>query len=89
MLRIAIALALPFTLAGCFPSGGPFAYAGSCPAGDLSALVGQSESMAAGITYAGPKRVIRPGMAVTMDYNPERLNIEISADGRIARLTCG
>jgi hypothetical protein len=87
-MRFAL-LTLPLVLSACLPAGGPHAYLGSCPAGDLQALVGQSESVAAGITYQGPKRIIYPGMMVTEEYAPERLNIEIDEAGKIARLTCG
>ena len=34
-------------------------------------------------------RAINPGDAVTMDFRPDRLNIEIGEDGRIKRLRCG
>lgn len=34
-------------------------------------------------------RVIEPGTAVTMDYVPNRLNIEIGTDGRIKTIRCG
>lgn len=34
-------------------------------------------------------RVIEPGAAVTMDYVPSRLNVEIGADGRIKSIRCG
>jgi hypothetical protein len=34
-------------------------------------------------------RVIRPGMAVTMDADPLRLNIEVDDTGRIRRMVCG
>lgn len=71
------------------PSGGPFAYAASCPARDLAALVGKPESTARGITYQGPVRIIHPGDAVTKDYIATRLNVDIDAGGRIARLSCG
>lgn len=33
-------------------------------------------------------RVIRPGDAVTMDYRPDRLNVEIDEDGRVRRVHC-
>ena len=36
-----------------------------------------------------PVRVIAPGMAVTMDYNAARLNLETDARGRIVRFHCG
>jgi hypothetical protein len=34
-------------------------------------------------------RVIRPGDAVTMDYRPDRLNIELSEEDVILRVRCG
>lgn len=36
-----------------------------------------------------PMRVILPGMAVTMDYRPDRLNVEVGENGRIAKVRCG
>jgi hypothetical protein len=34
-------------------------------------------------------RVICHDCAVTMDYNAERLNVELGPDGKVARLRCG
>jgi hypothetical protein len=34
-------------------------------------------------------RVIRPGDAVTEDFSPARLNIDLDATDRIARAWCG
>lgn len=34
-------------------------------------------------------RVIRPGMAVTMDYRVDRLNIELDARNIVTRVNCG
>lgn len=36
-----------------------------------------------------PIRTIRPGSAVTMDFRPDRLNIELGEDGRIKLFRCG
>jgi hypothetical protein len=36
-----------------------------------------------------PMRLIRPDMAVTMDYVPERLNIFMSAADVIESVSCG
>ncbi len=36
-----------------------------------------------------PVRVILPGMAVTMDYSPARLNLEVDERGHIFRFHCG
>jgi hypothetical protein len=64
-------------------------HSGGCGAGGLQGLVGQPESVLAGRRFSQPLRVIPPGQAVTMDYSPARLNIEIDARGRIAAVHCG
>ncbi len=61
----------------------------SCGAEGLQGLVGQPRSVLATMKFAGPTRIIEPGMAVTMDYSPDRLNIWIGEDGRIGQVTCG
>ena len=63
--------------------------AGACAAPDLQYLVGQPESVLQTMKFGGDTRIIRPGMAVTMDYREDRLNIEIDAAGTISRVTCG
>lgn len=80
-------------LAGCVepeaPRPDPDAV-GSCGADQLQFLVGQNEGVLAAMTFrAGTVRVIRPGMAVTMDYRPDRLNLELDRTGRIVRVFCG
>ena len=61
----------------------------SCGAADFQDLVGQSESDLIPEDLPAPVRIIEPGMAVTMDYRPDRLNIEISEEGVISRVFCG
>jgi hypothetical protein len=34
-------------------------------------------------------RIIRPGMAVTKDYRPDRLNIVVDENGTVTDLYCG
>ncbi|WP_394154667.1 I78 family peptidase inhibitor [Loktanella salsilacus] len=34
-------------------------------------------------------RLINPGEMVTMEFNPDRLNIEIDTAGRVIAVTCG
>ena len=34
-------------------------------------------------------RVIKPGMAVTMDYREDRLNLDVDAAGKVTRAYCG
>lgn len=61
----------------------------SCGAAPHAALVGQDATALERVLIIGPVRVIRPGMAVTMDYQPDRINFEIGQDGRIVRIYCG
>ena len=72
-------------------AGGP-AHGGnaeSCGAGELQGLVGQPQAVLQTMRFSQPVRVIGYGMAVTMDFSPDRLNIEMGPDGRIARVWCG
>ncbi len=34
-------------------------------------------------------RVIRPGQAVTKDFSPDRLNLDLDADDKVVRAHCG
>ena len=65
-----------------------------CAAAELASYAGAqatSEVRAAIATKLGDRRVryIAPGDAVTMDFAPSRLNVELDAEGRIVRLRCG
>lgn len=67
---------------------------GPCDAGRAQALVGSAASAELGAdalqrTGAREIRWIQPGDMVTMDYRPDRLNIELDARNRVARFTCG
>lgn len=61
----------------------------ACGAAELQGLVGQPASALDALKFSQPVRVIRPGMAVTMDYSPVRLNIELDSQERISRIACG
>ena len=92
------ALLIPLGLAACIEIESP-PYPGdippplppedSCGAPDLQFLRGQPETALQTMKFGVPVRIIRPGMAVTMDYNPTRLNIEIDETGEIFRISCG
>lgn len=65
-----------------------------CAADKASALVGQpgTSDLAAEAMKLSGARTVRwtaPGMAVTMDYRPDRLNIELDDKQMVARFTCG
>ena len=61
---------------------------GRCGADALQGLVGQPATVLETMRFAGETRIIRPGMAVTMDYRADRLNIEIDRAERISRVHC-
>lgn len=85
-------------LAGCTPVAPPVPdrlppdpapNARACGAAGLRGLVGQPRSVLAAMNLVAGTRVIEPGMAITEDYRETRLNIDLDAQGRIARLWCG
>jgi len=60
-----------------------------CGAAGYQNLIGQSADIFASMTFPAPMRIIKPGMAVTMDYSPNRLNVELDAQNMIVRFWCG
>lgn len=90
-----VCVALAGGLAACVPveqapGGGPVAEGvNQCGALDLQFLVGGSVRALDTMRFNKPLRVIYPDMAVTMDYNPDRLNVEVDRGGRISRVSCG
>ena len=61
----------------------------ACGAAGLQHLVGGP--VPESFPVAGPIRVFATGDPVTMDYNPRRLNVEVSRQNRrrIVALSCG
>lgn len=90
-LRLALVCAAlsPLGLAGCVVSETTVQPAPTCGAAGLQGLVGQHRSVLATMTFPAQVRVIEPGTTVTMEYSPNRLNIETDASGRIVRVYCG
>ncbi|MGL4321643.1 MAG: I78 family peptidase inhibitor [Paracoccaceae bacterium] len=60
----------------------------ACGAAELADMVGEPKTILETMKFAVPVRVIEPGMAVTADYSPNRLNFEIAEDGTIAKIAC-
>lgn len=72
------------------PSGSyPTGTQNTCDGERYGTLVGQDATMLERILIMRQIRVIRPGQVVTQDYRPERINFEIDAGNRIARIYCG
>jgi hypothetical protein len=61
----------------------------TCGAEASQGLVGTSVGELQAASLPENRRIIFPGMAVTMDFQPERINVEIGTDDRIARVFCG
>lgn len=89
LLPVLLAACQPVVVLPTEPDGGIGDTPDTCGAGALSALVGSSGTVLDTARFAQPIRVIRPGDMVTMDFNPSRINFELDAQGRIARVYCG
>ena len=88
-------LVLPLVLMACIPPEPGPQYPvdpvpmDQCGAADLQGLVGQSARVLQTMRFGQTMRIIRPGMAVTMDFVANRLNIWIAEGDVIERVTCG
>ena len=90
-------LTLLALLAGCSsqpPAQQTAEITGDCSVDNLSGVLGQNASaelieQVQLQANAKTLRVLAPGDAATMDYNPQRLNIDIDESEVIIRLTCG
>ncbi|HEY4546240.1 MAG TPA: I78 family peptidase inhibitor [Pedomonas sp.] len=65
-----------------------------CNAEAVQTLVGQTHTEALSVdavkqSGARTLRVIKPGMAVTMDYRIDRLNLELDEAGKVVAARCG
>ena len=67
----------------------PQGEADTCNAAAFSGLIGQPEAAVDAAPIFQPIRKIRPGGAVTTDFNPERLNFELDGGGRVRAISCG
>lgn len=60
----------------------------SCLTDEQMALVGEDGDSAQAI-LPELSRIIPPDSAVTQDYRPERVNVDLDEDGTIIRVWCG
>lgn len=88
-LVIAVVLA-PLLASGCVaPVTDPGTPGLGCGAGELQDLVGRPGEVLNGMRFSQSVRVLEYGMAVTMDFDPARLNIHLDQWGFIDRVNCG
>lgn len=91
-MRVYLAAAGVLALAACHPAETESPMPDRpipCIAPDLQSVVGQPRSALNVAELPDPKRIIGPDTAVTMDYRPERLNLQHDARGTIIRIFCG
>lgn len=85
-------LCAPFVLSACVMEPVPMPPVdnlASCGADRLQYLVGRPGYVLDGMRFSQDVRVIQYGMAVTMDYNPYRMNFWLDRRDVIERVTCG
>lgn len=71
------------------PTPAPDAFAPNCGQDQFRGLVGQDAGVLRELDIPAATRVVKPGMSLTQDYRPTRLNISINEDGFIDRVWCG
>jgi hypothetical protein len=81
---------LSLALAACTPTtgGGPGGE-GSCGAADHQSWVGQRVDVLNDVELPEASRVLFPTTPATMDYQPDRLNVEVDEADTIVRVYCG
>ncbi len=94
-MKAAILIAVPLSLAACsYERPAPVDPIRECNADRVQPLVGREAKpqvieRAKQRSGARTVRVIKPGMAVTMDYRSDRLNVELDDVNTIKALRCG
>jgi hypothetical protein len=75
-------------LAGCIGPEDTPPEENACGAAQMQVLIG---TPVAAQDFSGHDavRILPPGAMVTMDYRPDRLNVEHDAGGVITRIACG
>lgn len=68
-------------------NGAPAGGADTCNASAHQGLIGQDA--ASSLALPEPKRLVGPTDAVTTDFNPARLNVQLDEIDNIVAITCG
>jgi hypothetical protein len=92
MTRAILVLGLPLALGACaeMQQGAETALGGGgCPAEAHQDWVGQRVDVLNDAALPEGTRVLFPTTPATMDYNPERMNVEVDRSDTIARVYCG
>lgn len=78
-----------FGVVACAPVEDAETPADTCGAADFEYLKWQKAEVLADVELPKDTRIIRPEMAVTMDFRQNRLNISVGKSGRIENIRCG
>ena len=91
-MKAVTTLIITVVLTGCLaaspPEPAPDTFVPNCGQDRFRGLVGQDAAILRELDLPGTTRVVKPGMALTQDYRPDRLNISIDEDGLINRVWC-
>ncbi len=60
----------------------------TCQAAGYNPMIGKPGSILDGMRFSVPIRLIKPGQAVTMDFNPQRVNFFTNEQGIITSIRC-
>lgn len=92
-MRFATTAAVLSALAAC--GGGqdtldPSEYNGvpTCGAENFQGLLGKNEAVLAGMSLPNATRILHPEDAISLDFSPDRLTIDVDGFGRISSVTC-
>lgn len=94
-MKTLVLIAVPLSLAACsYERPAPVEPIRECNANRIQGLVDRDATpatikQAQEQATARSVRVIKPGMAVTMDYRSDRLNVELDEANKITALRCG
>ncbi|MAM61987.1 I78 family peptidase inhibitor [Maritimibacter sp. UBA3975] len=91
MFRTALIPVAALALAACQPEDETAAQAPTddCGAEARQSMVGEDIAAQDDLEPGDKLRIIEPGMAVTMDFRADRLNVEVDEDGTITKVYCG
>ncbi|SEW31287.1 Peptidase inhibitor I78 family protein [Aliiroseovarius sediminilitoris] len=81
-------LALTGCLATTPPVPAPDTFIPNCGQDRFRGLVGQDAGTLREVDLPHATRVVKPGITLTQDYRPDRLNISVDEDGIIDRVWC-
>ena len=60
-----------------------------CGSKPLQHLIGGDAGQIELMEFSDPVRIIQWNSAVTMDFNPNRLNVVVDQDSKVGRIYCG